>query len=174
MTRAALLCNGPSREDFLDSTSGYDYILGCNIPWYSDVNATVIVDEKMIELWHATPELINCNAYFSKKAWIYASVNKFKDFYADKLIEIIDVLPDYDSSGHVGCKILIKQGYKDIDVWGCDSWWDKTIVSYTHNFTKNLNPDDSPKHIKGWRDHWIKIMNDNPDISINFRRRAYE
>ena len=171
--KAALLCNGPSREDFLPHAHEYDHILGCNAPWYHSTNGTVIVDEIMVEKWFDKPDLINCNAYFSRKAWIYASVNKYKEFFKNRLIEIVDVLPDFDSSGHVGAKILIKQGWDEIDIWGCDSWFENTIVSYTHGITPNLNPDDSPKHIRGWRDHWLRIIDDNPNVKINFRRNAY-
>jgi hypothetical protein len=171
--KAALLCNGPSREDFFHHQEGYDFIMGCNAPWYSAVDATVIVDEIMVSKWFDHPELINCKSYFSKKAWIYASVNKYKDFFEDKLIEIVDVLPDFDSSGHVATKILLKQGY-DIDIWGADSWFENTIVSYTHDsYTPNLNADDSPKHIKGWREHWERIIENNPDRKIEFKRMAY-
>jgi hypothetical protein len=168
--RAALLCNGPSREDFLPYQNEYDYIIGCNAPWYRSVNSTVIVDEIMVRKWHENPDLIICSAHFSRKAWIYANAPEFRGFFDKRMIEIVDVLPDYDSSGHVAAKILIKQGWKEIDIWGCDSWFDNTIVSYTHTITPNLNPDNSPKHIKGWREHWERIIETHPNIKINFKR----
>jgi hypothetical protein len=168
--RAALLCNGPSREDFLQTSDAYDFIMGCNAPWYTAANATVIVDEIMVRKWFNTPELIKCNAYFSRKAWIYAGEPQFKGFFNKRMIEIVDVLPDFDSSGHVACKILIKQGYDDIDIWGADSWFDNTIVSYTHTITPNLNPDDSPKHVAGWRNHWNEIIQRYPNVKINFKK----
>ena len=171
--KASLLCNGPSREDFLPHKREYDYIMGCNAPWYDSCDATIIVDEIMMDRWFDNKDLINCNSYFSRKAYMYGSVNKFRHFFDDKLIEIVDVAPEWDSSGHVGCKILINQGWKEIDIWGCDSWFDQTIVSYTHTITPNLNPDDSKKHVDNWRKHWVTIMSENPDVTINFRRNAY-
>jgi len=168
--QAALLCNGPSREGFLSSDKKYDYIMACNAPWYNGANATVVIDDIMVRKWYENPELIECNAHFSKKAWICAGEPQWRGFFEKRMISIIDVSPDFDSSGHVACRILLKQGYTEIDIWGCDSWFDNTIASYTHNITPNLNPDDSPKHIKGWRDHWIKIVERYPNAKINFKR----
>jgi hypothetical protein len=171
--RAALLCNGPSREDFLPHADEYDYILGCNSPWYNNTNATVIIDEKMVKYWFDNQESISCRAYFSKKAWIHANEPQYKDFFPSKMIEIVDTLPENDSSGHVGCKILIRQKFTTIDIWGCDSWFEDTIASYTHTLdysVRNLNPDDNPHHLKVWRNQWNEIIKRYPNVKINFKK----
>jgi hypothetical protein len=62
--KCAVLCNGPSRFDYQPSTE-YDYVIGCNVPW-TDVDATVIVDEVVVERWSKQPDLNKLPAYFSR------------------------------------------------------------------------------------------------------------
>lgn len=48
--KAALLCNGPSRVAF-KSRLGYNYVIGCNIPW-TEVDSTVIFDVEVLNhMW---------------------------------------------------------------------------------------------------------------------------
>ena len=47
--KAALLCNGPSRSLFT-STNGYNYLIGCNVPW-RQVDATVVLDVGVVQKW---------------------------------------------------------------------------------------------------------------------------
>ena len=167
--KCAVLCNGPSRVDF-QSREGYTYVIGCNIPWFKEVDATVIVDEIVVDRWHREPDIISVPAYFSTRAWRHTDTHHRRDFFIPRMIGVVDVLPDYDSSGHVAVSCMIMKGFKEIDVWGCDSWFDQTIVSYTHQYFKNLNPDDSKKHVIGWRNRWKTIMEEFPDVTINFKR----
>jgi hypothetical protein len=165
--KCAVLCNGPSRVDF-QSREGYTYVIGCNIPWFDGVDATVVLDEAIIEKWIKDPDLIKVPAYFSRKAWAWTDVGNRRDFFRLYLIELIDILPDFDSSGHNAVKCMIRKGFKEIDIYGCDSWFEQTIVSYTHSYIKNLNPPDDPKRVKGWRGRWNEIMEANPDVKLNF------
>ena len=169
MMKCAVLCNGPSRVDYRPSTE-YNYVIGCNVPW-TDVDATVVLDENVIERWSKEPDLIKVPAYFSRKAWMYTDEIKKRDFFIPYMIEIIDILPEFDSSGHNAVSCMIRKGYTEIDIYGCDSWFDQTIVSYTHQYFKNLNPDDSKKHVNGWRKRWNNIMAGNPEVKLNFIRK---
>ena len=167
--KCAVLCNGPSRVDF-QSREGYTYVIGCNIPWFDEVDATVVLDEAVVDAWYKEPDLIKVPAYFSRHAWAWTDVGHRREFFRPRLIEMVSVLPEYDSSGHVAVTCMIKKGFTEIDVWGCDSWFDQTIVSYTHGYVKNLNPDDSKRHVVGWRNRWKAIMEGYPDVTINFKR----
>jgi hypothetical protein len=167
--KAAVLCNGPSRNLF-NSTDGYNYIIGCNVPW-TKVDATVVVDEIVVERWAREPELITVPAYFSRKAWMYTDSIKKRSFFEQYFIDIIDILPDFDSSGHNAAKCAIKKGATTLDIYGCDSWFEQTIVSHTHKYFKNLNPDDSKKHVIGWRKRWQEIMDGSPHVQFNFIRK---
>jgi hypothetical protein len=167
--RIAVLCNGPSRVDYTSSL-GYDYVIGCNVPW-TEVDATVVLDEIVIDLWSKTPDLITVPVYFSRKAWMYTDSIKKRSLFEPYLIEILDILPDFDSSGHNAVKCAIRKGASEVDVYGCDSWFEQTIVSHSHKYFKNLNPDDSAKHVNGWRKRWKEIMDGSPDVKINFIRK---
>jgi hypothetical protein len=79
-------------------------------------------------------------------------------------------LPEYDSSGHVACSKLIELGYTEIDIFGCDSWFEDVTDSYTHQFT-DTRPKDRSKHIVGWRKRWETIMAGNPEVKFNFIRK---
>ena len=164
--KTAVLCNGPSRNLF-NSSDGYHYIIGCNVPW-TKVDATVVLDENVIDRWAKEPELITVPTYFSRKAWMHTDSIKKRSFFEKYFIDIVDILPEYDTSGHNAVKCAIKRGAVEIDIYGCDSWFEQTIVSYTHKYFKNLNPDDSKKHVIGWRKRWQEIIDGNPTVKINF------
>jgi hypothetical protein len=167
--KVAVICNGPSSNDFDDSLC-YDYRIGCNIPRFK-VDATVVLDENVIDRWAKEPELITVPTYFSRKAWMHTDSIKKRPFFEKFLIEIIDILPEYDSSGHNAAKCAIRKGATVLDIYGCDSWFEQTIVSHTHKYFKNLNPDDSKKHVDGWRKRWKEIMDGSPDVQFNFIRK---
>ena len=167
--KCAILCNGPSRVDYQPSLE-YDYVIGCNVPW-TKVDATVVLDEHVVYRWANEPELIQCKAYFSRKAWMETDAIKKRNFFLPFLIEVIDVLPEYDSSGHHAARCAIRRGATHLDIYGCDSWFEQNIVSYTHKYFKNLNPDDSKKHVIGWRKRWKEIMDGSPNVQFNFIRK---
>jgi hypothetical protein len=165
--RAALLCNGPSRVDY-PGNEGYDYVIGCNIPW-TVVDATVVIDEKVVALWAKDHDLIKPKAYFSTNAWRYTDEIKQRNFFQSKFLGIFESLKERDSSGHAAARLLIKKGYTDIDVWGADSWFEQTIVSSTHKIIPNLNDDHDRKFVDQWRANWKSLM-EKPNVNINFKR----
>jgi hypothetical protein len=167
--KCAVLCNGPSRIDY-QSSAEYSYVIGCNVPW-AKVDATVIIDEEVILRWANEPTLIDVSCYCSRAVWRRTDEIKMRDFFTKYFIGIVDPLPEYDSCGHVAVRCMIENGYREIDIYGCDSWFEQTIVSYTHQFFKNQNPDDSKKHVDGWRKRWNEIIANNPDVCINFIRK---
>jgi hypothetical protein len=155
--KAAVLCNGPSRVAF-DSTLEYNYIIGCNIPW-TKVNATVIFDKDVLEKWE-TPSAF----YASVEAWREC---KKRDKFKDHLIEIFEAPNDIPTSGHEAARRVISMGAKEIDIYGCDSWFTNNTESYTHQFVDS-RAIDMNKQISAWRARWYQLMARHPDIKINF------
>ena len=161
--KAALLCNGPSRSLFT-STDGYNYLIGCNVPW-RQVDSTVVLDVGMIQKWWKN-KLPPVPTWFSEHAW---RETKFKnrEYFKDSFLGLVKPLPEYDSSGHVACSKLIELGYDEIDIYGCDSWFTPTTDSYTHQYMDS-RPRDTSKHIVGWRKRWDTIIANNPKVKFNF------
>ena len=161
--RCAVLCNGPSRNLFTD-TGKYDYIIGCNIPW-TKVDCTIVLDVGVVAKWWSK-KLPAVPTWFSEHAW---RETKFKnrEFFKDSFLGLVYPLPEYDSSGHVACSKAIQLGYKEIDIFGCDSWFVSNTDSYTHQFYDS-RPSDTSKHIVGWRKRWETIMSSNPEVVIKF------
>lgn len=161
--KAAVLCNGPSRSLFT-SSDGYNYLIGCNIPW-RQVDSTVVLDVGVVVKWHKH-QLPNVPTWFSEHAW---RETKFKDrnFFKDSFLGLVKPLPEYDSSGHVACSKVIELGYKEIDIFGCDSWFTSNTDSITHKYW-DTRPSNTDKHVEGWRKRWNSIITNNPDVTINF------
>lgn len=165
--KAALLCNGPSRISY-KPTESYDYVIGCNIPW-TNVDSTVILDKEVIDKWAKQPDLINVPAHFSVEAWRYTDAIKKRDIFRPYLLGLITPKYPYHSSGHNAAEILIKMGYEEIDIYGCDSWFSDVTQSFTRTIiTKKHSSDGSMKHIIGWRNRWKEIIENHPEININF------
>ena len=158
--RVALLGNGNGRRYFPDTDDRYSYLIGCNIPW-RQVNSTVILDVNILERLSQPVKF-----YASRKAWLECS-NKSKDKLIGYLIEVIDVLPDYDSSGHAAARQLIKLGATEIDIYGCDSWFVNDTESYTHQWVDSRSIDMS-KNVSVWRARWYELMANHPQIKFNF------
>jgi hypothetical protein len=161
--KAAVLCNGPSRSLFT-TTDGYDYLIGCNIPW-RQVDSTVVLDVGVVAQWHKH-RFPNVPTWFSTHAW---RETRFKDrnFFKDSFLGLVNPLPEYDSSGHVACSKVIELGYTEIDIFGCDSWFTDSTDSCTHQYVDG-RPSDRSKHIIGWRKRWETIMNSHPEVKITF------
>jgi hypothetical protein len=165
--KAALLCNGPSRELFTLKES-YEFFIGCNVPW-TNVDATVVLDKEVIDKWAKNPDLIQCATYFSVDAWRYTDSIKKRDLFRPYLMGLVTPKFPYHSSGHNAAEILIKLGYTDIDIYGCDSYFSNTTQTYTRSIiTKKHASDGSMKHIIGWRNRWNEIIQNNPNIRLNF------
>lgn len=161
--KCAVLCNGPSRSLFT-SADGYDYLIGCNIPW-RQVDSTVVLDIGVVAKWHKH-KLPNVPTWFSAHAW---RETRFKDreFFKNSFLGLVKPLPEYDSSGHVACSKVIELGYKEIDIFGCDSWFTNNTDSVTHKYC-DTRPSNTDNHVEGWRKRWNSIMTNNPDVKINF------
>ena len=160
---AALLCNGPSRSLFT-STNGYNYLIGCNVPW-RQVDSTVVLDVGIVQNWWKN-KLPLVPTWFSEHAW---RETKFKnrEYFKDSFLGLVKPLPEYDSSGHVACSKLIELGYTEIDIYGCDSWFTSNTDSYTHQYN-DTRPIDTSKHIIGWRNRWNTIIANNTEVKITF------
>lgn len=161
--KAAVLCNGDSRSSFTEPDR-YHYIIGCNIPWWK-VDATVIVDVGVIQQW-CSRKIPPVPTWFSEKSWLETRFDDRK-YFEGYMLGLVRTLPEYDSSGHVALCQAIKLGYKQVDIYGCDSWFNSNTDSYTHQFTDSRSTDMS-KHIVGWRKRWNDIISSNTEVVINF------
>ena len=161
--KAAVLCNGPSRTLYT-ADGGYDYIIGCNIPW-TQVDSTVVLDIGVVQQWYKK-KIPQVPTWFSEHAW---RETKFTDrqYFEKYLLGLVRPLPEYDSSGHVALSQVLKLGYKTIDIYGCDSWFTTNTDSYTHQYSDS-RPNDMSKHIDGWRKRWCDVMSNHPDVTVNF------
>lgn len=167
--KAALLCNGPSRVAYQPSDK-YDFVLGCNIPW-TDVNATVIVDDVVIIEWNKNRDLIQCDAYMSNDAWNKAcDIDKM--FFEQRFIGLVSPGTHYDSSGHTAARLLIRNGYTKIDIYGCDAYFKRNVESYTSNFiVRDTSPNSDLRKVDravGWKVQWNIMIEQNPNVRINF------
>jgi hypothetical protein len=162
--KAAVLCNGPSRVAF-QGKEGYDYVIGCNIPWCGEVDSTVVLDVGVVAKWWKE-KLPKIPTWFSEHAWRETKFRN-RDYFMESFLGLVKPLPEYDSSGHVACSKLIELGYKEIDIYGCDSWFTEMTDSYTHQFVDS-RPSDTSKHIVGWRKRWNTIIDGNPEVKITF------
>lgn len=168
---AALLGNGPSRK-FYDPSKAYDYRLGCNIPW-ADVDATLILDENIIRLWHKDHSLIKVPAYISREAWMYGDELKtFRPFIKENkyLISIVDKIPKInESSGNVAARKLVELGYKRIDIYGCDAAFTAAPGHNLNSYTREFIPStDMINNSYKWKLNWDALVKKHPEITFNF------
>lgn len=161
--KAAVLCNGPSRSLFVEPDR-YDYIIGCNFPW-TKVDSTVVLDIGVVQQWFKR-KMPPVPTWFSRHAWRETNFTS-RAYFRDSFLDLVDPLPEYDSSGHVACSKVIELGYNEIDIYGCDSWWEDVTDSHTHQYVDG-RPSDRTKHIIGWRNRWKAIISSKPDVVINF------
>lgn len=166
--KCAVLCNGPSRVSY-QSRDPYDFVIGCNIPW-TDVDATVVLDEQVVDLWAKKPELISCPTYFSVHAWRRTDAVRKRDFFRQFFLDMIHPKYPYHSSGHNATEIAIKRGATEIDIYGCDSYFsDIAGQSYTRQHIKQGGVvDGDRKYINGWRQRWKEIQDNNANVTLNF------
>ena len=163
--KAAVLGNGPSRIVY-KGRGDYNYVMGCNIPWCEDVDATTIIDAPVIDRWWKQQDLVKCPVYFGRNAW-RECISKRRLFFKTYFKELIDVLPEHDSSGHNAVKVVIGLGYKQIDIYGCDSMFKNTTESFTNSFIVESKKDPT-KQINGWKNTWKSIITKHSDVRFNF------
>ena len=175
MSSAAVLCNGPSRLAFKGKL-GYDYVMGCNIPW-TTVDGTVIMDGNIMHAWFAKPNLIQCKedqVFVTKQAWRTAGELKFQDYienrYAVNIIDTEYKVPEMYSSGHVAASIVLNMYVDVIDIYGCDSYFTNTVESFTSTYVNDVNKDSEQQRIDAWRKHWNALQNKYSEVEFNFIR----
>jgi len=162
--KAAVLCNGATRSLFT-APDRYRYLIGCNIPW-RQVDANVVLDIEVVRRWYKQKDLISAPTYFSESAWRETRFTERK-FFEPFFLGLVKQLPEHDSCGHVACRKVIELGYTEIDIYGCDSWFEYNNDSHTHQWVDSRSI-DKKKQIDAWRVHWNKIIADHPDVVINF------
>ena len=164
--KCAVLGNGPSRSAYV-SRDGYDLVIGCNIPW-TEVDSTMVIDEQVVLKWSRNPELITCPVSFIRATWMYTDSIKFRKYILDnsQFLSIEPTTLQY-SSGHYAAARALKLGYKYIDLYGIDSWFEDTLETYTRGFI-----DDNPPvtKIPTWRQFWKDLAAQYPDATLNFIR----
>jgi hypothetical protein len=174
--RCNVLCNGPSRISYKENNLPS---IGCNIPW-SSVNYTVIfgndvidiVDEDMNLIPQST-KLIVSNItleYLKQKNLLIKFKNKIYSVYNYDLNHRYSV-------GHVAVLTMISMGFKNIDVYGCDNYFDDLLCtdSYTRKWkitTKNLKKFHNEAELinrgKKWKEEWSYILKKYNKINIKF------
>lgn len=167
--KCAVLCNGPSKVLY-QGRLDYNYVIGCNIPW-TECDSTVVLDGLVIDTWNSKRQLITVPVHFGTEAWKRAK-QLDELFFSQYNKEIINVDPTYHSSGHNAVEIMIRCGYKTIDVYGCDSWFKDDASSTTHSIVIRPEGPNYPLRIKdrivGWRVRWEQLIESNPEVKINF------
>lgn len=169
--KGAVLGNGPSRVAY-QHASQYDFVIGCNIPW-TKVDATVVLDRNIIDVWAGDPTTITVPVYFSKSAWDEVVQRNLVDLCKPYFVELLTTDPTHHSSGHNAAEILIRKGVGVIDIYGCDSWFGGSVDSYTRQFVDFGGPNYvSRQHYLGigWRGRWQQMIADNPSVKFNFIR----
>jgi hypothetical protein len=170
--KCAILGNGPSRSAYSPDKE-YDYRIGCNIPW-AVTDCTIIIDPDVVTAWSFKLDIIKCPVWLSRVAYRHSDKVRIqptkvtmRDYVEDnKLFLGIEPQPEHYSSGHIATNKAIELGYKYIDLYGFDSYFEDTMDSYTR-----LHVKDKPmNHIKKWRGLWDKIIASHPDIKFNFIR----
>lgn len=162
--KAAVLCNGPSR--ILYKNTGYDYIIGCNFPW-TNVDSTVILDIQVVHKW-LKDKMQPVPIWFSRHAWRECH-HRDRNYFKDYFLGLVDQQKDFDSCGHVATRKVIELGYTDIDIYGCDSYFENKIDSYTHQYVANISP-KLIKQMEGWRKRWDALVESNDHINITLIR----
>lgn len=165
--KCAVLCNGPSRVAF-QSREGYDFVIGCNIPW-TEVDATVVFDRDIVNYLAKHPDHINYKIYFSRHAWMHTDTIRKRPLFKDAFAGIIDPKYPFYSSGHGATETAIQRGATSIDIYGCDSWFEYNLTSHTHQISDTSYP-NKEKCIDEWRIKWNNIMNSNRHVKIEFIR----
>ena len=164
--KCAVLCNGPSRILYTPSED-YHFVIGCNIPW-AKVDATIILDPEIITYLGNNPDEIKYNIYFGRKAWMYADEIKKRPHFSNYFLGIVDPHYPYYSSGHMAIEVMLKHGYDEIDIYGCDAYYNIDLTSSTHQYVNTSDTKGISKCIKEWRKKWQAFIDNNPKVKFNF------
>lgn len=163
--KCAILGNGPSRIAYSPEKK-YDLVIGCNIPW-TKVDFTMIMDPDVITAWSKNHDLIDVPICAGTAAWRHSDGIKFRWYILEKNLfkELFKVPANY-SSGHLAAKKAIELGYKELDLYGMDSYFEDTMETYTRQHVA----DNPMNHVQRWRSLWDELKSSNPDVVFNFIR----
>lgn len=166
-----VLCNGPRRKYF---TPNGLYTIGCNFPPIP-VDATCIVDRNVIRSWvEGKVEMLTKNFVLTRAAIETLNEKPSKEFISrpENAISILghfNLARNYYSSGHWAAFAMIRLGYTELDIYGCDSFWEMNIGSYTDNFIEKGKPLHNPKFATEWRKSWHRLSREEgKGVKFNF------
>jgi len=149
---AHILGNGPSRKHFINTPEGD--IFGCNL---SDsalpLKATFIMDKVVINHIHNNKIKLNFPVIIPNEIRTIATQCPYPPIILHTMHE---KLKAGESTGHRGVLWLMKNGYKEIHMWGFDSMKKDSVESDTHQ----LIPEGPhcETNYKKWRVTWDKLL----------------
>ena len=152
--------NGPSRDKFQKFDLN-DFVIGCNLSRdeYS-VDLTAVIDPGMIEYIMSNqielPPLIVTQGVKRK-------INKSN--WQPKVSYTFDQRAKGNSSGHFATQYLIDRGYTHIHLWGCDSYFEDTVESFTHTEAEFEQPVNQNNY-KRWRNAWHEMFKQHSQIQF--------
>jgi hypothetical protein len=133
----------------------------------------VVLDIQMVKAWDKQRDIIKCPVYYSRQSYDYA-IQLDKDFFRPFAIGVMEIQSHAHSSGHNAVELMITKGFRKIDVYGCDAYFNQ---SKSESFTRAFVPIESPNaelraHSKmvGWKARWNQLLDDNPQCEIKFIR----
>ena len=83
------------------------------------------------------------------------------------MIEIVDPNYPWHSAGHIAVEAMMRKGFTEIDIFGCDSWFENTLESHTHKYA-DTSSSNVNACITGWKTRWQTLMGNNPHVTLNF------
>lgn len=164
-----VLCNGPRMQYY---TPNGLFTIGCNFPPVP-VDVTSIIDREVIRTWAKGKVKMMTNKVVFNRAAIetYKECRKYFSQEENKIqiLGTFDVIRSYYSSGHWAAYAMIRLGFTELDIYGCDSFWTTNIGSYTDNFIEKGKPLDNPKFAGEWRKSWNRLaMEEGKGVIFNF------
>jgi hypothetical protein len=171
--RAHVVGNGPSHVDFA-KINETDYVVGCNLP-VVQCDVTAVIDLRFTYTVYNKKIKIPCPAVVTQKVKLHLLKNPQTKMGG---IVPIDTFAKYDqynasslSSGHHAVLWLIKQGYNEIHVWGCDSIATRSLESTTDSLIPisiKSSKQHCLAHTEKWISMWKKIVSNHPAANIIF------
>lgn len=159
--KGVVLGNGPSRKYY--DRSG-DFVLGCNIPNDQfSVDATVICDEEIVWVLKADLTLIQVPVIISKKVFEKMKELKIVDNFN---IHHVFTPKDWYSTAHYAAEYLLDFGCSEVDVWGCDSFFENNIASETDKYVPKQDT-VGDRFTRQWRQVWFDFVHKYGQERIN-------
>lgn len=167
MSKCNILCSGSRRTLF---TKNNLPSIGCNIP-YTEVDYIFILEYDVIDYYCNNLEKIGNSKIILREDSLHYAKNKPIMNYIESVVSSInsDRLTKFRSSGHYAAMYMIYKGFLELNIYGCDTWFDPEnhLNSYTDNFVskpENLNPNNG--YI--WKQQWEKMITEYKKIKFNF------